>query len=111
MQVWNPEETSEFYINVGIISIKLVCKSLVMDNISPKESIERKGPDQDWGTTIWIIRKWSVKWRRMQRNSQTSWKMLWLSKIMEDKEERFSEDTIWQFWIAENSQEKTQNWQ
>lgn len=47
----------------------------------------------------------------MQRNSQTSWKMLWISKIMEDKEERFSEDTIWQFWIAENSQEKTQNWQ
>lgn len=51
MLVWNPEETSEFYINVGIISIKLICKSLVMDNIPPKDSTERKGPDQDWETT------------------------------------------------------------
>lgn len=52
MQVWNPEDMSEFYVDSGIISIMLVCKSLEMDKILYEEIIEKKGHDQAWGTLI-----------------------------------------------------------
>lgn len=46
MHVWNAEEMSEFYIDLRIISIKLVCKSLIMNELPYEEIRERKGPDE-----------------------------------------------------------------
>lgn len=46
MQVWNAEEMSELYIDLRITSIKLVCKSLMMNELPYEEIRERKGPDQ-----------------------------------------------------------------
>lgn len=52
MQAWNPEDMSEFYVDSGIISIMLVCKSLEMDEILYEEIIEKKGRDQAWRPLI-----------------------------------------------------------
>lgn len=42
VHVWNAEEMSEFYIDLGIISINLVSKSLIMNEL-PYEEIREKG--------------------------------------------------------------------
>lgn len=69
MRVWNQEDVSEFHVNLGIISIKLLCKSLVMDEILYEEIIERKGHDRLKKSHI---SNWEVKCKRMQRNRQKS---------------------------------------
>lgn len=45
-QVWNPEDMSELYDDLGIAGIRLVCKILEIDEILYEETIDRKGHDQ-----------------------------------------------------------------
>lgn len=46
VHIWNGEEVSEFYRDLRIISIMLVCKSLIMSEPLYEESRGRKGPDK-----------------------------------------------------------------
>lgn len=81
MHVWNTEEMSEFYIDLRIISIKLVCKSLIMNELPWVLMKAEKLPHL-------AVRKWNARQRRMQRNGQRSWKIVPVSNITEDKERK-----------------------
>lgn len=87
MHVWNTEEMSEFYIDLRIISIKLVCKSLIMNELPSAEIRERNGPDEGWETPT--LRSSEVK-RKTKKNAK-KWPEKWkvpIPNITEDKERK-----------------------
>lgn len=111
MHAWNAEEMSEFYIDLGIISINLVCKSLIMNEL-PYEEIREKGPwprlrnshTYQLGREAWDKGEYEEMAREVERECGylTVWKT---------RRERVSEDAIWLFSMAESSPQKTKNWQ